>query len=183
MEIKFFNRETIKTGQDVKSQYRDLIKKYHPDMNGNSEESNENMKQINAEYEYLLPIADKLEEQELKSENKKKTTRHDINDGYREIIEKIIFLNGLKIEIMGSWVWVSGNTYAYFTQFKEYGFKWSKNKKAWYWYNGIDNQKNYFKGHYNLQQIRSRYGSKEVENESDKVLTASKFDKKYEVVA
>ena len=82
------------------------------------------MKQINAEYEYLLPIADKLEEEECKRENKKKTTRHDINDGYREIIQSIIFLNGIKIEIMGSWIWVSGNTYQYYNLFKGINFKW-----------------------------------------------------------
>lgn len=176
MEIKFFKKETIKSGQDVKAQYKELIKKYHPDVAGNTEEANTNMKQINAEYEYLLPIADKLEEEECKRENKKKTTRHDINDGYREIIQSIIFLNGIKIEIMGSWIWVSGNTYQYYNLFKGINFKWSKNKKAYYWYKDIEKNNYFRKGHYNLNQIRSRYGSTEVESEADKVLTTSKYE-------
>lgn len=179
MELKFFEMETIKNGQDVKTQYRDLIKKHHPDVGG----STEYMKQINAEYEYLLPIADKLEENDFKTRNEKKVTRHSLDDGYREMIEKIIFLDGLKIEIMGSWLWLSGNTYAHFKILKEMGFKWSNGKKAWYWYDGIDNQKNFFRGRYKLNEIRQRYGAKEVESESDKVLTSNKFDKKYAVVA
>ena len=166
MEIKFFNKEVIRNGQDVKVQYRELIKKHHPDLGG----SNEDMAQINAEYEYLLPIADRLEETEYKTLNKKKTTRHDLNDGFREILEKIIFLDGLKIEIIGSWVWLSGNTYKHFQILKQYGFKWSAGKKAWYWYNGIENQKDFFKGRYKLDQIRQKYGSLEIENESNKVL-------------
>ena len=186
MEIKFFTTENIKSATDVKKQYKELILIYHPDRNNNSPESNENMKQINAEYEYLLPIADKLEEQACKAAGTKKTSRHNINDGYRELIEKFVFIPGLKIEIIGAWVWISGNTYANYNLFKENDFKFSNSKKAWYWYDGITEQKQWHRGHYNMKELRSRWGSTEVEKEENKVIEQKTFNKnwaKYEVVA
>lgn len=179
MEIKFFDKSTIKSGQDVKAQYRDLIKKHHPDVGG----SNEDMKTINAEYEFLLPIADKLEQTLCEKENRKKTTRHEVNDGYREVIQKIIFLDGLIIEIIGSWVWVSGNSIAHKEILKENAFNYSGQKKAWYWYKGITAGAKRFKGHYKLDELRDRWGSAKVESESNKVLTTAAFSPKYQVIA
>jgi hypothetical protein len=39
---------------------------------------------------------------------------------------------GIEIDIIGSWIWLKGNTYNVKEQIKELGFKWSKNNKAWY---------------------------------------------------
>lgn len=167
MNIKFFNPDLIKSGQDVKSQYRDLIKKHHPDIGGNTDD----MKVINAEYEFLLPRADKIESDFCATQGIKKTTQHDVNDMYREVIEKIVFLDNISIEIIGSWVWVSGKTYQHYNLFKNQGFVWSKAKKAWYWYKGI-NTARHFKGHYTLDKLRNMHGSVTVELEKQKTLQA-----------
>lgn len=170
MEIKFFDIEKITSGQDVKRQYKTLVFKHHPDVCADKAQATADMKQINAEYEYLLPYADSIETIACEQKHEKKVTHHDINDGYREIIEKIVFLEGIKIEIMGSWIWISGRTYNYADTFRKLTFKWSANKKAWYWYQGIDRKK-FYKGHHNLNEVRRIWGCQEVESEQNKVLT------------
>lgn len=147
---------SISTIEELKAQYRDLIKKYHPDIEGGS---NEAMKTINFEYEKLF----KQIEQGF-NEQEQKEIHHNINDGFREILEKIIFLPDITIEIIGSWVWLSGNTYAVYKQIKEANFKFSKCKKSWYWYSGIDEQKHKYRGRYTMAQLREKHGSSIVEN-------------------
>lgn len=151
----------IATIEQLKAQYRDLIKKNHPDVGGD----NDAMKAINIEYEELFNRI----EQGLTVEQKKEN-RHTINDGFREVLEKVIFLQGIKIEIIGSWLWISGNTYAVYEQIKQAGFKFSKTKKSWYWYNGIEKKKSHCRGRYTMSELRERHGSSIVENESQLLL-------------
>ena len=48
---------------------------------------------------------------------------------------KAIELKNCKIELIGSWLWVSGDTYTIKDKLKELGFFFSGNKKAWF-FNG-----------------------------------------------
>lgn len=147
----------IETIEQLKLQYRDLIKKNHPDVGG----SNEAMKAINLEYETLF----RQIEQGLTFEQKKEN-RHKVNDGFREILAKVIFLQGIKIEIIGSWLWISGNTFAVYQQIKQAGFKFSKTKKSWYWYNGIEKANPHYRGRYTMAELRDRHGYSVIENEN-----------------
>lgn len=161
--MMYFN-PPIETIEELKMQYRDLIKKNHPDLGG----SNEAMKEINIEYEKLF----KQIEQGLTFEARKEN-RHTINDGFREILEKVIFLQGVKIEIIGSWIWISGNTFAVSKQIKDAGFRFSNIKKSWYWYNGIEKSNRKYKGRYTMNELRKRHGVTTVETEEQKKLKAN----------
>lgn len=70
--------------------------------------------------------------------------------------------NGIKIEICGSWIWVSGNTYPNKCKLKDTGFKYSKNKGMWYWHNGNGYRK-HGRRELSIDKIRSVFGSKELE--------------------
>jgi hypothetical protein len=41
--------------------------------------------------------------------------------------------SAVTVEVVGSWIWLSGNTYNVKDSIKELGFKWSKNNKKWYY--------------------------------------------------
>lgn len=80
------------------------------------------------------------------------------------MLQKIIFFEGITIEICGSWIWISGNTYQYRKQFKEIGFHWASKKKQWYWHS-----EDYIKKSHktlSMEDIRNYYGSTEVEPET-----------------
>ena len=89
-------------------------------------------------------------------------------DIYRVIIEKIISIPDIQIEIIGTWLWVSGKTYEYRDIFKSFGMRYAKTKKAWYYTN---ENTGYHKGyHKDLDEIRNKYGSQ--------VFTGNKANKK-----
>ena len=158
--------KNVETLEQLRKQYRDLLKKYHPD-NGGSEEIT---KAINTEYEQLFKILKNRHESkstgaESKSssyENNKYSFEED--EKLREILQKIIHFEGVTIEICGSWIWLSGNTYQYRKEFKEIGFKWASTKKQWYWHS-----EDYVKKSHktlSMDDIRKKYGSTEVKTDS-----------------
>lgn len=150
IKMKWF--KNIKTKQELRVKYRELCKQYHPDVNHNTDGTE--MKEINAEYDDLIKV--------LPSEKTSESTTNNAPDIYRVIIEKIISIPDIQIEIIGSWLWVTGKTYEYREIFKSFGMRYSKAKKAWY-YNGWNAE--YHRGHHkNLDEIREKYGSEVFKN-------------------
>ena len=136
---------------DLKSQYRQLCKQHHPDLGGDVEV----MKKINAEYSQRLTSGI------FNAEFEEKNTNSDIEEALRDVIEKTCCLQGLIIEICGRWVWFTGATYEFKTYLKEIGCFFSGKKKAWYW-RPADEKKRRFGKTLELDEIRSKYGSKSV---------------------
>lgn len=155
MTIKYF--KDAKTVQQLRKIYVQLLKQYHPDNGGDLE----TCKAINTEYDYLVSRLPKGgENQEDQTMNDKD---FEIDQNLREMINKIIRFTGIEIEVVGTWVWVDGNTYAYKDNLKEFGFQWSRNRKKWHWtpYTG-----GYKRGRkIDFDQIRAFYGAQKVETE------------------
>ena len=52
----------------------------------------------------------------------------------KQAIDAIINLDGLDIEIIGVWVWVSGDTKQHKDKLKEAGFVWNRVQCKWVFY-------------------------------------------------
>ena len=80
-----------------------------------------------------------------------------------EILNDLIKYEGLKIEICGLWLWVSGDTKPIKETLKAHGLRYSKNKGAWYL--NTTGYVKWFKGRkaWSMNEIRSAYGSKVFE--------------------
>jgi hypothetical protein len=72
----------------------------------------------------------------------------------------------LNIEICGSWIWVSGNTYTYKEQLKESGYHYSRSKKMWYFASEPIDEKRKYRHSQSQDKIRFKYGSEKVETRS-----------------
>jgi hypothetical protein len=99
---------------------------------------------------------------ERKGRNIFKTTCF-LKDGeeLNNALNSIISFADLSIEICGCWAWVCGPTAKYKSTLKESGFKWSRNKKMWYF--RPENQKRrFFRGSSSIDEIRTKYGSEKV---------------------
>ena len=128
--------KSINTLEELRKQYRDLLKIHHPDNGGNVSD----MQEINAEYDKLFKaLKDKHESKS--ADGKESAYSKNMYDwkndkALRDVLEKIIHFNGIEINLVGAWIWLDGNTYQYKEELKGIGFKWSKNRKKWYWNNG-----------------------------------------------
>ena len=139
----------VETIEELKKKYKELAKKHHPDLGGNKEKFQE----INNEYDKLL--------ENLKS-NKKANTKD--NDNFKDIINELIKYNELTIEIIGSWLWVSGNTYPLRDSIKKLGMLWSKGRKKWYYTNDNVDYKNTHYKKKTYEQLKNDYGCSVVKH-------------------
>ena len=88
-----------------------------------------------------------------------------------KIINELIKYDDINIDIIGSWLWVGGNTYAIKDELKLLGFKWSKGKSKWYFTKDITTAKKRY-GKKSYDDLKSIYGCETVQKASKKYLTA-----------
>ena len=153
MKKYFSNCGTL---EELRKEYRRLLKQYHPDNGGSTETTVE----INNEYEELF---NKLKNSDTKENEWKYDFSKD--DLFKAALNAIINLN-VTIEIIGCWIWVTGDTYTVKEELKKAGFKWCSNKKAWSWHAG-DKYYKKSKNKLTMNDIRNLYGSENIKNQSD----------------
>jgi hypothetical protein len=153
MKTNYF--ENCQTIEEIKKRYRELAIKCHPDNGGD----NETMKEINLQYEQQKGRKFTATNHETKQTYEQ---TFDPFDGYREIINKLINLQGITIELCGTWLWITGDTKPHKDTLKELGFTFSGKKIAWYWKPGEKKYRKKSKRELNLDEIRNLYGSETV---------------------
>jgi len=165
---KYFNNTN--TLEELRKQYKELLKQHHPDNGGNVSD----MHEINSEYDRLFKI---LKNQHESNKANSNNTNADYNnmkydfaedEKLREMLNKIIHFKGIDIELVGAWIWVSGNTYANKKELKELSFKWASQKKMWYWHSEVFRKKS--RKTLSMDDIRNYYGSTRVNNTDKMVL-------------
>ncbi len=147
--MRYFNDCT--TIEEVKATYKKLAKQYHPDCGGDTA----TMQAINTEYAFAC--AKILKGEDLSAEEADEQIR--LSEEYRKVIEQIINLAGITIEVVGHWIWVTGNTYAVKTQLKEAGLFFASKKQAWYYRADEYKTKG---GKKSLDEIKAKYGSETI---------------------
>lgn len=154
--------EGCRTAEDVKARYRECAKKLHPDCGGNAADFRAMME----EYKVIFDRLKTVHVNQAGETYEKETD--ETPEAFADIINKVIHLDGVTVEIIGAWVWLTGATMLYKDDIKKAGFWWSKSKKAWYW-NGSE-RKSRRRGRYSMKGLRNHWGSRTVEEEEQKRL-------------
>jgi len=161
---------------ELKLQYKKLAFKNHPDRGGKTEV----MQEINNEYEQLLNrIINEASKDQYQdsSENGRgfwssRSEHSEVEKKVKQAIDAIINLDGLDIEIIGVWVWVSGDTKQHKDKLKEAGFVWNRVQCKWVFIGKKSNGR----GRMTLDQMRELHGSQKVKKtrmaEERQLLTA-----------
>ncbi len=145
-----------KTAEELKKQYKQLAVKYHPDLGG----STKDMQEINDEYDILFA---RLKDIHTTADGETYTAREESRetpDEFKDIINAIIKLDGIQIELCGSWIWLTGNTFPHREILKHLNFRFSKSKTAWYFHTEGYRKNNNKK--FTLDEIRDLYGSEMI---------------------
>ena len=147
---------TPETLEDLKKLYRMLAMKHHPDVGGDTE----TMKAINNEYDCLFEIVKTVHRNKDGETYRKETT--ETPSQFKDVVNALIKLkmDGVEIELIGCFLWVSGNTKPYKDDIKALGFKWSTNKCSWYI--APDNYRKRSRKQYSMNDIRGMFGSAHV---------------------
>ena len=146
--MRYLN-ENIKTLEELKKTFHRLCLKLHPDIGGSDEE----MKILNAEYEQLFERVKNIHVNKDGETYEKET--QETPQEFQSLIAELLKLDGIEIEIIGCFVWVSGNTKPHKEQLKALGFRWHSKKKCWY--KSPDNYHRWGGGEYSMDDIRMMY--------------------------
>lgn len=150
--LKFYaNCHTL---EELKAEYKRLAKMYHPDCGG----SDEIMAQVNAQYDELAKILPKTRADGTTYQPRQE--EREAPEQFRAAVAAVIGLDGLEIELCGAWLWVTGSTFAHRDALKAAGYRWSKNKQAWYWHEEGYQRKS--RKQYSLSEIRTMHGSERI---------------------
>lgn len=165
--IKVLGAKQGDTLDEITKFYRSKVKQSHPDQGGNTQwfvDVRAAFKIILAQYKYNHKSQN--EDTGEWEENETNLTQ-ELQEKLTEVLEK---LNSEEIEIniLGAWIWLSGNTYQNKNDIKELGFKFSKNKVSWYWYHGEYKKRNRKK--YSLKDIEEIHGKVPIEKKRKKLL-------------
>lgn len=152
----------VHTLEELKKAYKKLALLYHPDRGGTDEE----MVQINNEYDELFEQLKNIHRNKDGEFYQKEST--ETPQEWREIISQLLALKmeNVLIEVIGSFLWISGNTKPYKEELKALGLKWGRKKQAWYL--SPKGYRRYGKKDYKMDEIRGMYGSQRVTAESNK---------------
>ena len=165
---KYF--ENISTLNELRKQYKELLKLHHPDNGGKVSE----MQEINSEYDRMFKILKDQHENNNADQTRNNTNYNNMKYNFaedeklREMLNRIIHFNRIDIELVGAWIWLSGNTYAHKQELKALGFKWANQKKMWYWHSEAFRKKSHKT--LSMDDIRNYYGSTRVNNTDNMVL-------------
>jgi hypothetical protein len=141
--------ETCTTLEEVKKAYYSLAKANHPDKGGDAEI----MKAINNAYDFA--IAKILKGGSFSSEEI--NFESELSEIYREKVQALAAVEGIVIELVGKWLWISGNTFPVKDAIKAAGFFWAKKKAAWFW--RPEDAKSNSRKSMPLEEIKAKYGA------------------------
>ena len=153
--------EDCQTMEQAKKLYKTLAKVHHPDMQGPSA-CVKAMQDINNQFEAFRPTEGTA------------TSAQD-NKNFADFINQLIVIEGLEIEVCGSWVWIGGSTYAKRTEIKAinygeaYRLGFSKNKSMWY-VSPVEYRKKSGKS-LDIDNIRHLYGSEKITSTQRPILS------------
>ncbi len=146
----------VKTVAQLRTKYRELLKKYHPDNDGGSVEVTQ---EVNAEYDRLFAALSQGSSEDGHSSTEEKRAG---DEAFKAILNEIINLD-MEIEVIGGWIWCF-KCFAVKDRLKELGFKYAPKKKAWTWHYG--EYKRHHGKEVSLDEIRMKYGSQTVHSKS-----------------
>lgn len=148
MKRYFANCTTL---EELKAEYKKLVMIYHPDRPTGDLAK---MQEINAEYDKVFPIL-KNTHKTKDGETYTKESTEEVNE-FKDLLNKLIRMQGIHIEIIGSFIWISGDTKPFKDELKALGFRWSSNKSMWY--KSPEGYHRRGKKHYSIDEIRANYG-------------------------
>lgn len=109
--------ENVTGLNEAKKIFKKLARELHPDVGGSDEE-----------FKILKNIYDDIVEHKIYFSNESK---FDLE--LEKIISQILHFEDITIEVVGSWIWLSGNTKAIKDKLKDLNFKWASKKDVVLW--------------------------------------------------
>jgi hypothetical protein len=153
------------TIEELKAAYKRLALELHPDMGG----STAAMQELNTLYsDYHANVKNKRKNQKGEVYTKESA---EVPEDFINIINALIGLQGIKLEICGTWLWATGDTKQHKDILKHHKMRFSASKQAWYWHTDPTYKKK-SRRDFSMDDIRAKFGSETILGEEREQLHA-----------
>lgn len=159
-ENYFAGIEDIET---LKAKYKELALIHHPDRGGDSS----TMAAINAEFDAKSKelAGTGTHKKQKKTDKAEGMTEEELEAAiaaeFKAVMEALVKLDldGVTVELIGSWLWASGDTKPIKEELKAIGFYWNRERVLWQWHDSYINYK-FHKGRKKAdkEDIEDKYG-------------------------
>jgi len=157
------------TQADIKKAFKAASLKYHPDRNPAGAQM---MIAINSAYELLKDLGNSVETD--KAQEQSGFNGGSYSEEFNNVLNTLLTLDGLIIEIIGNWAWLSGDTkkHAKILGRKEGGLgcRYASKKKMWYF--RPEEYRSSSRKSTDMDEIRGKYGSTTQFRTTQKALSA-----------
>lgn len=163
--------EGVKLVEDIKKLYKTLAMRYHPDRGGDTA----TMQELNRQYQIALKRADGQTSYNKETE-REHTYKYDaaIELAVMEFVGKVIssgILDTGKVEayIIGTWVWIMGDTKPISKQLGKDGLGciWHGKRVAWYY---TPEEKRHHYSKQGFEHLAAKYGASKIKPEAKEQL-------------
>lgn len=141
---------------EVKKLFKKLVLKHHPDQGG----CLQTMKRLNNEYQIALKSFDGVQLEDKIYNYKEKEENELMN-----IINELQKYRGLEIDLIGYWIWISGDTKPIKENLKSLGCKWHSKRKIWF-YKPLEWKSRHYNSKSDLAGLAAKYGSSRFDTAS-----------------
>jgi hypothetical protein len=138
----------------IKTRFRELVMIHHPDRGGDTA----TMQEINAQYETAMRASYTEDEKTSRSVDWWMEQEQAMMDVLAKLAHAGL-VDFLTVELLGVWLWVSGDTRPHKEALKACGLFWSKQKAAWYWRSPAHRVPRRNAPNGSLDELRSGFGS------------------------
>lgn len=148
--------DNCKTLAELKAEYRRLALLNHPDRGGDTA----TMQAINAEHDRVFERLKAAQNAAADADPEGWTPHTDERaEDFRNILEVLRTLDGLAVELCGTWLWIGGRTHQHRAALKAAGCFWSPKKEKWYWRPAEEKRGRRRHKEFSMNRIREKYGS------------------------
>lgn len=149
--------ENITAMNELRKAYRAAAFRFHPDHGGTTED----MQKVNAAFEQRFEQLKKLHNAKADADETGKTVHmNETPDKYIRVINELMKLDGLEVELVGAWLWISGDTKKHKDALKTAGCRWASKKRMWYW--RAEEDAAHGRSKKTMDEIREKYGSEKI---------------------
>ncbi len=139
---------------ELKAVYRRLVMEFHPDRGGDVRA----MQEINVAHDAAFNRLKDRQNEAAKQPGATVRETTETPEEFRAVVDALLKIDGIEIELCGSWLWISGDTYSHRAELKAAGCRWSKSKAKWYWRHAEKGCR-WSRGKATMDHIRTKYGS------------------------
>ena len=163
--------------EELKELYRQLALKNHPDRGGVEEV----MKAINASFDVYFERLKNIHMKPVKEGQPQPTAyeekyytasqaTEETGEQFRAIINALLSLKGCKVELIGRWIWITGDTRQHKEKLKELGCRYCPKKQAWNYHHPSDASRS--RRPHQMDELRTMYRTATIIKDEERLILA-----------